>query len=114
VCDGPNQRIQVLLGRPNGVLAPPVSYGLGDWARGITAGDLDGDGHADVMVGLGDGVGWLRGRGDGSLGATTHIPIPGDPGGALRLGDLDGDGRLDLVAANWLSSQVSVVHNVCR
>jgi hypothetical protein len=63
----------------------------------LLAGDLDGDGHADLVGLLGTPA--LRaylGHGDGSFTARPTMTLPNAPrGGAL--GDVDADGRIDLV-----------------
>ncbi|WP_158276794.1 FG-GAP-like repeat-containing protein [Paraconexibacter algicola] len=67
----------------------------------VTAGDVTGDGRADLLVG-GDGV--LRAfAGDGTGGVAAPQTIPGVPvaqfGSATVVLDADGDGALDAVAA---------------
>ena len=37
-------------GAPDGTFAPPQAFAAGTWARGVTAGDFDGDGMADLAV----------------------------------------------------------------
>jgi len=75
-----------------------------DQTRAIKAGDVDGDGDLDLVVGntfesqsrlyLGDGAG-------GFTEATERLPQQAASIGDLELGDVDGDGDLDLVLADW-------------
>lgn len=86
---------------------------------GRGAGDLDGDGHADLIVGsyTYSGAG-LREGGRVTLysGATGQVlqTVNGRVAGgqfgfdAVGLGDLDGDGRLDFVVAGQPVNQVEV------
>ncbi len=75
-------------------LGPPF-YSVGQ----ITAGDLDGDGRADVVSSRSDGNGSVsvwRNIGDGTFVAST-VGLHADAPGPAILADLDRDGRLDLV-----------------
>lgn len=61
------------------------------------AGDLDGDGHNDVVqIGSSGCLGILRGTGDGSLQRTSVFQFTSPPD-SLKLSDLNGDDRLDIV-----------------
>jgi hypothetical protein len=61
-----------------------------------TVGDVDGDGHLDMMLpgSSGNSITYWLGRGDGSFGQpTTPFAMPR----SARLSDLDHDGRADLI-----------------
>jgi VCBS repeat protein len=70
---------------------------------GLGSGDLDGDGHRDLVALTGDGRTWIfLGDGKGSF-TREKTGVPVFPGGCrgyrVRLKDLDGDGRDEIVAA---------------
>jgi hypothetical protein len=76
------------------------------------AGDVDGDGHADLIVGawqysgaaLGAGRAYLYSGKDGHLMKTFTCRTPGDAFGfdAVTVGDIDGDGSSDfLITSAW-------------
>lgn len=78
----------------------------------LVAGDLNGDGHVDVVSAnaAADNVGILLGTGDGHLlpvrtFSTGSFPL------AVDLGDLDGDGDLDVVVSNFETVDWTVVEN---
>ncbi|MFJ8132642.1 FG-GAP repeat domain-containing protein [Streptomyces hydrogenans] len=79
-----------------------VGRGWGSYNRLIGAGDISGDGRADILARDGAGVLWLyKGTGVSTHPFHTRVKV-GSGWGAYRQiaapGDLDGDGRADLVA----------------
>jgi hypothetical protein len=120
---GPDASVSVLINQGGGLFAPHVDYTLGSTLGGIAAGDLDGDGHPELVVtnveditvgttdvralyndpGLGPGV--FDVPVSGTFTGLSSIP-PSRP----TLVDLDGDHKLDLITTNNLQGTVSVLH----
>ena len=66
----------------------------------VHAADLDGDGDADVLLGIGRGVdeiGWYENLGGGRLALPQ--PVAHDAYGDIEAVDVDGDGDRDFAAA---------------
>ncbi len=98
-------RVSVLLGQGDGTFAaerrflllPPGEGGSSE-PRSVALGDLDRDGHLDIVAGSvnRDAVAVLLGDGTGDFGAAAETEVGNFPL-AVKLADLNADGRPDLV-----------------
>ncbi|MGA2741454.1 MAG: VCBS repeat-containing protein [Bryobacteraceae bacterium] len=101
--------VGILLGNGDGTFQSEVNYALrNDLSVSaptfIAVGDLNGDGHPDLIVDTKVGsffypsTSWiLLGNGDGTFQPATYTL--GGPGGYVALADVNGDGILDIVTA---------------
>jgi hypothetical protein len=103
----PYETLDIVLDDGTGAFSMPTTIGLTwEFLHAVAIGDLDGDGHADVVVIGGgyssdpSGFSVLRGKGDGTLEAPVDHPMSpsqqSSGGSALLAVDVDGDGKLDL------------------
>jgi hypothetical protein len=90
---------------------PANSYGTNSVGLGIATGDINGDGHPDLVMAstsqnpfyVGANLQVLIANGDGTFRDETTVRLPNEPASNVRwiafpqLVDLNGDGKLDLV-----------------
>jgi hypothetical protein len=95
---------------------PTATFPAGHGRYAFAFGDLDGDGHLDVVIASGNNefgepgrVVMLRGDGKGAFKLLSETPVPTGPR-YVALGDVNGDGRPDLVLSHG-SNQLSVLLN---
>jgi len=102
----------VFLGNGDGTFQPQQTYTVLNNPKGISVGDFDGDGVADLAV-TNNGsskVSVLLGNGDGTFQPQQTYPVGAQPLG-VAVGDFNGDGFADLAVTNQNDNTVSVLLN---
>jgi hypothetical protein len=109
-------QVTVLIGNGDGTFNPPVQFAAGVVPQAIAVGDVNGDGHPDLIV-ANDGygnipgkVGVLLGQGDRTFGAMKEYGAGVNPF-AIAVGDFNGDGNLDVVVTDETQLRVEVLLN---
>ncbi len=110
-------RLTVIFNRGTGMYGAPVMYTAPDVSEAVTAGDIDGDGDIDIVVGItglnemGTGVALYRNNGDGSFTPPVVVPSGGTAPTDVALADLNNDGRLDIIVAHFRSNLIGILTN---
>ena len=108
-----NSVVQIFLGNGDGTFRPGQTYAACH-AHGLAIGDFNGDGIVDLAVadaGCGE-VTILLGNGDGTFTEGGNFSTGGDGIDApysVAVGDFNGDGKPDLVTADEILNQSSVL-----
>lgn len=115
--DGPGAQVWLYQQTSSGSLCAPESFPAFAEISGLSAGDLDGDGRAElVMVSEKESVlGVARFSEEQRFAYPEVIPLSGSPE-TMTLGDVNGDGFLDIVCSvkgesNRTRTLESVVHD---
>ncbi len=90
---------------------PPITWNPGDSALGVTVGDFNGDGNADLGIanyGNSDTVSVLFGNGGGQFTAPRSFVV-GAGAFDVAAADFNGDGYDDLAVARQLRNSVNVL-----
>ena len=102
----------VALSNGEGGFHPLRSFRSSDDAVSQNAvGDIDGDGHLDVVHGIGRASVLLisRGDGQGDFEALESLDSGGRSAAGLALGDFDADGRVDIALGSYFGQNESPV-----
>jgi hypothetical protein len=117
VADVRSQTMSVLLGKGDGTFQTAANYPYSIGVQqpvGLTVGDFDGDGNADLAVVSYDtfqngGVSIMRGNGDGTLQPPGPLITVGAFPRFAAAADFNGDGILDLAVTNYNDNTVSIL-----
>lgn len=95
--------LTVRLGVGDGTFGPAVTYRLGTFSDDVAIGDVNQDGHLDLVATehSGHSIALLLGRGDGTFQNRTRVALPAVEPACITVRDGNGDGRLDL----WIGMQ---------
>ena len=85
--------------------APAAIAGASD-VGALATGDLDGDGHPDLVGRDSEGVVVLIGHGDGTFTAKTRVAVSANAQQSIAVVDTNSDGPLDIVTPERLGVQV--------
>jgi hypothetical protein len=105
--------VSVMLGNGDGTFSNATDFPTDDrvfsFAQSIGAGDFNGDGNLDLVVGNTQyaSVSVLLGNGDGTFDSPTIFPTTGAPY-SVAVSDFNHDGKLDLATGDFSSNTLSI------
>ncbi len=100
--------IAVLLGHGDGTFAEAVRHSVGGQPECIAAGDVNNDGHVDLVTGNASSITLFLGQEDGTFEPQLQ-DLPGTILLDLEVVDVNEDGELDIVAADYKEGRVLVL-----
>jgi len=103
--------VDVALGVGDGTFSPSVSYGVGSTPNDLSFGDMNRDGHPDLVScnSESDDVSVLINNGDGTFAPEDFTAVGSFPR-RCGIADFDNDGFLDIASSN-LDNTVTVLTN---
>jgi hypothetical protein len=111
--NGADNNVSVLLGNGDGTFHAAVNYAVGAAPVALLVTDANGDGRQDIVTANnGDNnVSVLAGNGDGTFATATNYALATGATAptSIAAGNLNGAGVLDLVTANSLSNNLTLL-----
>jgi hypothetical protein len=90
--------VNIFPGHGDGTLGPPESHNVKNGSLSVAAGDLNGDGRADLAVAAQDQVELFDQTPAGTMAPGGILVVQADK---VKIADVTGDGRPDLVVIGW-------------
>lgn len=107
-CTNCTASLSLLLGNGDGTFRPATSIAVDGMSAAVATGDLNNDGHADIVAGDSNRIFVLLGHGDGTFAPPVGFTA-GDTAHNIVLWDFNFDGNLDIAVANYDSNDVAVL-----
>ncbi len=107
-------QVDVAFGVGDGTFAPFASYGVGSNPTDLVVGDMNRDGHPDLITSnlVSNDVSVLINNGDGTFAVEVFFDTTSNTGPInCAVADVDADGFLDIVTVNRDSDSITVFTN---